>query len=141
MNGWLLGSTAFLASAVEAVEALTIVLAVGVTRSWRSALSGAGWALATLAAIVISRPSRIQAMPSAMTSLVKNLDQGSRSILAGIRLRILELSVVATADSAVMLPLRCISARIAPARYPGVFETCRRHCAWRSALQSLQLAL
>jgi len=53
VNGWLLGSTAFLASAVEAVEALTIVLAVGVTRSWRSALSGAGWALATLAAIVI----------------------------------------------------------------------------------------
>jgi Ca2+/H+ antiporter, TMEM165/GDT1 family len=28
--------TAFLASAVEAVEALTVVLAVGVTRGWRS---------------------------------------------------------------------------------------------------------
>lgn len=53
MTGWLLAATTFLASAVEAVEALTIVLAVGVTRSWRSALSGAGWGLATLAAIVL----------------------------------------------------------------------------------------
>ncbi len=41
-----------MASSVEAVEALTIVLAVGVTRSWRSALSGAAWALATLAGVV-----------------------------------------------------------------------------------------
>jgi uncharacterized membrane protein len=31
---------AFMASAVEMVEALTIVLAVGVTRGWRSPLSG-----------------------------------------------------------------------------------------------------
>jgi uncharacterized membrane protein len=51
--GWLLVSTTFLASAVEAVEALTIVLAVGVTRSWRPALSGTAWGLATLAAIVL----------------------------------------------------------------------------------------
>jgi uncharacterized membrane protein len=36
--------TAFLASAVEAVEALTVVLAVGVTRGWRSSLIGAGTA-------------------------------------------------------------------------------------------------
>jgi len=34
--------TAFLASAVEAVEALTVVLATGVTRGWRSTLIGAG---------------------------------------------------------------------------------------------------
>ena len=33
---------AFLASLVEFVEALTIVLAVGTTRGWRSALIGAG---------------------------------------------------------------------------------------------------
>ena len=38
--------SAFLASAVEMVEALTIVLAVGVTRGWRSALIGVGAALA-----------------------------------------------------------------------------------------------
>src|SRR5690242_14130341 len=35
-----LAVSVFLACAVEAVEALTIVLAVGTTRSWRSALSG-----------------------------------------------------------------------------------------------------
>ena len=39
MHSVLLVVAAFLASAVEMVEALTIVLAVGVTRGWRSA----GW--------------------------------------------------------------------------------------------------
>ena len=43
---------------------------------------------ATLLAMVISRPSRIQAMPRAVTILVWNRDHGSRSIRAGIRLRI-----------------------------------------------------
>ncbi len=38
----------FLACAVEAVEALTIVLAVGTTRSWRSAWFGVGAAVAVL---------------------------------------------------------------------------------------------
>jgi uncharacterized membrane protein len=42
----------FLASLVECVEALTVVLAVGSVRGWRSALFGAGAALGTLAAIV-----------------------------------------------------------------------------------------
>ena len=32
----------FVASIVETVEALTIVLAMGLTRSWKSALIGAG---------------------------------------------------------------------------------------------------
>jgi uncharacterized membrane protein len=45
-------AAAFLASAVEMVEALTIVLAVGTTREWRSTLTGVGAALAALAAIV-----------------------------------------------------------------------------------------
>jgi uncharacterized membrane protein len=43
----------FLASLVEAVEALTIILAVGVTRQWRSTLYGAGAGLAVLTAVVI----------------------------------------------------------------------------------------
>jgi len=42
----------FGASAVEMVEALTIVVAAGVTRGWRSALEGAGAALIVLAVIV-----------------------------------------------------------------------------------------
>jgi len=53
MNGWLLASTSFCASAVEAVEALTIVLAVGYTRSWRPALTGAAWGFAALLGIVV----------------------------------------------------------------------------------------
>jgi uncharacterized membrane protein len=66
MNAWLLASTSFLASAVEAVEALTIVLAVGVTRSWRSALAGTWWGLLSLAAIVlIFGPAIVRYVPFA----------------------------------------------------------------------------
>jgi uncharacterized membrane protein len=46
------GVPAFLASVVEFVEALTIVLAVGVTRQWRSTLVGVGGAVLALALIV-----------------------------------------------------------------------------------------
>jgi uncharacterized membrane protein len=42
----------FLACAVEMVEALTIVVAVGFTAGWKSALQGAGVALLVLAALV-----------------------------------------------------------------------------------------
>ena len=52
MGDALLVTSAFLAAAVEMVEALTIVLAVGVTREWRSTLLGAGVALCALAVIV-----------------------------------------------------------------------------------------
>jgi uncharacterized membrane protein len=43
---------AFIASAVEFVEATTIVLAVGITRGWRAPLVGTALATLTLAAIV-----------------------------------------------------------------------------------------
>ncbi|MDQ6660301.1 MAG: hypothetical protein M3Z24_04970, partial [Chloroflexota bacterium] len=49
---WAVISAAFLASAVEFVEAFTIVLVVGVTINWRSSLIGALAAAATLALIV-----------------------------------------------------------------------------------------
>lgn len=52
MNVWLLGGTTFLASAVECVEAATIVLAVSVTQGWRTALTGTVWALLALGAII-----------------------------------------------------------------------------------------
>ena len=45
-----LAVSVFLACAVESVEALTIVLAVGVTRSWRSALAGCAAAVLALVA-------------------------------------------------------------------------------------------
>ena len=45
MNGSALFVAVFLACAVEAVEALTIVLAAGAGRDWRSALLGVGCSL------------------------------------------------------------------------------------------------
>ena len=52
MHQFLLVAAAFGASAVEMVEALTIVLAVGTTRGWRSAAWGVAAALAALTVIV-----------------------------------------------------------------------------------------
>jgi uncharacterized membrane protein len=53
----------FLACSVEAVEALTIVLAVGTTRSWSSALYGVGAATLALAAIVAALGPALTALP------------------------------------------------------------------------------
>jgi uncharacterized membrane protein len=58
-----LAISVFLACAVEAVEALTIVLAVGTTRSWRSALWGVGAAAASLGAIVAGLGPALTALP------------------------------------------------------------------------------
>jgi uncharacterized membrane protein len=52
MNDWVIGLSVFLAAAVEMVEALTIVLALGISRGWRSTLLGAGAALVTLGVVV-----------------------------------------------------------------------------------------
>ena len=53
----------FLASAVEMVEALTIVLAVGLTRGWRSALIGVVAALFALAAVVAALGPALTLVP------------------------------------------------------------------------------
>jgi uncharacterized membrane protein len=53
----------FLACLVEAVEALTIVLAVGATRSWSSAFSGVGAATAVLAAVVAGLGPTLTSLP------------------------------------------------------------------------------
>jgi uncharacterized membrane protein len=53
MHGLLLVLATFLASAVEMVEALTIVLAISVTRGWRSTLVGVTAATLSLAVIVV----------------------------------------------------------------------------------------
>src|SRR2546423_1923827 len=52
MSSWFLVLATFVACCVEMVEALTIVLAVGVTRGWRSTLIGPGTAVAALAVVV-----------------------------------------------------------------------------------------
>jgi uncharacterized membrane protein len=54
---------AFLASAVEFVEALTIVLAVGSTRGWRSTFIGAGAGVALLAVLVSIFGSALRHIP------------------------------------------------------------------------------
>ena len=54
---------AFLASAVEMVEALTIVLAVGITRGWRSALIGVATAGVALTAIVAALGPALTLVP------------------------------------------------------------------------------
>ena len=53
----------FLASGVEAVEALTIVLAVGVVRGWRSPLIGVGAAAVVLAVIVAVLGPALRLLP------------------------------------------------------------------------------
>jgi uncharacterized membrane protein len=58
-----LALSVFLACTVEAVEALTIVLAVGTTRSWSSAMSGVGAATLALAAIVAALGPALTALP------------------------------------------------------------------------------
>jgi len=58
-----LALSVFLACAVEAVEALTIVMAVGVTRSWSSALSGVAAAAATLAVLIAALGPALDAIP------------------------------------------------------------------------------
>ncbi len=61
---------AFLASAVEMVEALTIVLAMGVTRGWRSALIGVAVAAVALAIIVAIFGPLLTLIPLAILRLV-----------------------------------------------------------------------
>ena len=52
MNEFALALTVFVACAVEAIEALTIVLAAGLTREWRSTFQGMAAALVVLAVVV-----------------------------------------------------------------------------------------
>jgi uncharacterized membrane protein len=65
VNGQELGLaiSVFLACAVEAVEALTIVLAVGVSRSWRSTFVGVGAATLLLAALTAGLGPALTSLP------------------------------------------------------------------------------
>ena len=79
-----LGTTvvsAFLASLVECVEALTVVLAVGSVRGWRSALAGAGTALVVLAAIVAALGPALTRIPLHLVQLAV----GTMVLLFGLR--------------------------------------------------------
>src|SRR5438094_302063 len=62
--------SAFLASAVEMVEALTIVLASGLARGWRSSLAGLGAATVALAVIVGALGPALTLVPLSALRLV-----------------------------------------------------------------------
>lgn len=72
---------AFLASLVEFVEALTVVLAVGIVRGWRPALTGAGLAGAVLAVLIAAFGPMLQAIPVARVQFVV----GTLTLLFGMR--------------------------------------------------------
>lgn len=73
---------AFLGSAVESVEALTIVLAVGLTRGWRSPLYGTAVALLALAILVLAFG---QLIVTRVPELTLKLIIGSLIVLFGLR--------------------------------------------------------
>jgi uncharacterized membrane protein len=62
--------TTFLASAVEAIEMVTIVLGVGATRGWRSTIVGVGAGFVVLAVVVAVLGLALTAIPIAALRLV-----------------------------------------------------------------------
>ncbi len=70
MGGTALFLAVFLACAVEAVEALTIVLAAGTSRDWRSALTGVLAGVALLAVVVAVLGPAVTAIPLSWLRLV-----------------------------------------------------------------------
>ena len=62
--------TVFLACAVEAVEATTIVLAAGTARDWPSALRGAGSGVVLLAVVIAALGPAVSALPLTALRLV-----------------------------------------------------------------------
>lgn len=72
---------AFMASLVEFVEALTIILAVGVTRGWRSPLLGAGAALGLLIVLIAVLGRSLANIPLPVVQLVI----GTLLLLFGLR--------------------------------------------------------
>jgi uncharacterized membrane protein len=63
-------ASAFLASAVEFVEALTIVLAAGLARGWRSSLTGVAAATLALAVVVAALGPALTVIPISALRLV-----------------------------------------------------------------------
>ncbi len=70
MNALPLILTVFVACAVEAVEALTIVLAAGITREWRSTFQGMAVALVVLAVITAAVGPAVGHLPLTELRLV-----------------------------------------------------------------------
>jgi uncharacterized membrane protein len=71
----------FLASLVECVEALTVVLAVGSVRGWRSALTGSATAIAVLLIIIAALGTALAHIPLPIVQLAV----GTLLLLFGLR--------------------------------------------------------
>jgi len=89
--------TAFLASLVECIEALTVVLAVGAVFGWRGALAGTGAALALLLALVVLLGPVMTLIP------VHAIHLGIGALLLAFGLRWLRKAVLRAAG---VIPLR-----------------------------------
>ncbi len=72
---------AFLASLVEFVEALTVILAIGSVRGWRDALLGTGAALGVMLILVVAFGRALAAVPLGVVQLVV----GALLLLFGLR--------------------------------------------------------
>ncbi len=132
-----LALSVFLACAVEAVEALTIVLAVGATRSWSSAMSGVGAATLALAAIVAALGPALTALPIDALRvvvggllLIFGLQWLRKAILrsAGLKAKHDELEIFREETEAARAAGPSIPALITmPSRSPS------RECSWRAS--------
>jgi uncharacterized membrane protein len=67
---WAVLITTFLASAVEAIEMVTIVVGVGATRGWRSTIIGAASGFGVLAVIVVILGAALSVVPIGPLRLV-----------------------------------------------------------------------
>jgi len=109
----------FLACLVEAVEALTIVLAVGATRSWRSSLLGCAVAVFALAATTAILGPRLTSLPIDTLRLVV----GGLLLVFGLqwlRKAILRAAgLKAQHDEEEIFREEAEAARAAGARHPG----------------------
>jgi uncharacterized membrane protein len=118
-----LALSVFLACAVEAVEALTIVLAMGTTRSWSSALYGTGAAVVALAALVAVLGPALTALPLDTLRLVI----GALLLMFGLqwlRKAVLRASgLKALHDEEAAFEAETVAARAAGAVRPGGIDT------------------
>jgi uncharacterized membrane protein len=112
----------FVASAVETVEALTIVLAVGITRGWRSTTLGIVAALVALSAVVLVLGPGLVAVPLETLRLVV----GGLLLIFGLqwlRKAVLRASgLKAIHDEVAIFAREAAQARSLPPSDPGAFD-------------------
>ena len=138
---WGLSLSVFLASAVECVEALTIVLAVGVSRGWRSSLAGVGAALLALSVLVLALGAGLGALPIGLVQVVV----GALLLLFGfqwLRKAVLrEAGLKAMRDEAVAFSNELEAARAAE-RPPGSWDAYSFAIAFKGVLlEGFEVAL